>query len=94
MENNKSMTLQECIEQKITSAYAKYGGWNSASVIVRRDSVEIWFNTEKPYLGPKFWDFLEEVADSISEPLRKAGYQTNHQSQFLYSLLSWTYKRF
>ena len=94
MENNKTMTLQDCIEQKINVAYAKFGGWNSASVTVRNDSVEIWFNTEKPYLGAKFWDFLDEVADSISEPLRKAGYQTDHESQYLYSLLNWKYKKF
>ena len=93
MADNARNQLEAFIDEKIKEAYGKYGEFSTASVRVHPDKIEIWFNTEKPYLHMKFWDLLEDVSEAIRSRIAEEGYETKHESSFMYSLLNWTYHR-
>ena len=93
MAETERNALEIFIEEEIMKEYAKFGGYSTASVRVTFQKVEIWFNTENPYLGVKFFDFLEELSNAIRKKLIDAGYEPNPETGYLFSFLSWTFQR-
>ena len=85
--------LQKCLERKIRDVYFKYGGWNTSSVIVSEDKVEIYIDTEKPYFGGKFFDMIDDLAKEIEEPLKNAGFKTKVKREFLFGFLHWEFTK-
>ena len=85
--------LEAFIEDEIMKGYNRYGGYSTASVRVTYHKIEIWFNTEKPYLGSKFFDLLSDVKDAIRSRLIESGYEAIPEEDYLFSMICLTFHR-
>ena len=86
MEGTKRDELCKFIEDVIASEYAKHKRKSTARVYVYDTEIKIWFNSEKPYLGQKFWELYNNVSEMIAERLKAEGYEeskTGYQYDFM-----------
>lgn len=76
--------LQNDLERILTEEYNEYGFESSAKVVVDNEKeVEVWFNSEKPYLGMHFWLLLSKTEVKLRTYLETKGYKYQ-KSEWLY----------
>jgi len=91
MHNTPENELKKFIEDVIKNAYAAYQERSTARVEVEpKREVQIWINSENPYLENNFWKLLNDVTPPIEERLNKEGY-TQKKSSAFYDFIVWHY---
>ena len=83
--------LKELIENTVKSTYSEYGYEGTAEVqVILQKKITITVNTEKPYMGEQFWEFLETVREKLEETLKITGY-TPTKTEYYYDFCTITY---
>lgn len=89
--DEKRTYLIQFLEETIDSVYAEYGQTSTAKVIQEKQELQIWFDTERPYLDKAFFEFLDKVKQGIDEKLKAEGFVFK-KNEFLYDFLIWHYQ--
>lgn len=89
---SKLNTIKQIIENEMSAAYKKYGKESTVEVEVSSKSVELWINSECPYMDKEFWVFLNETAKKIDGILAEHGF-TYEKTKYFYDFVIWIYKR-
>lgn len=75
--------IQQLIDETVESTYQKYGHLGKAQVIVQpQKKIVVSINTEVPYMGMTFWQFLGDVNKTLDELLKNAGYTKKKEEYF------------
>lgn len=75
--------LQKSIENIISDNYAEVGFESTAQVTVDdKKEVHVYFNSEKPYIGTGFWDFLSNTVAEVRNYLQTQGYHYKNGKWF------------
>lgn len=87
----KSDELSQFIENAIDRAYEEYQETSTAVVhVYDKKEIQVWINSENPYLGAKFWKLLDTVEIAIDERLKQEGY-TYQKTEYMYDFMIWHY---
>lgn len=67
--------LKKFIEDVVETNYAKFQSKSTAKVIVEKGKrIQIYFDSEVPYLGRYFWRLLDEISEELDGRLKQEGY--------------------
>lgn len=79
----QSPKLIRFIKEEIGSAYAEYEQTSTAKVIQNNQEIQIWFDSENPYLEKNFWHLINKVKEAIHGRVKEEGF-TFKRTECLY----------
>lgn len=84
--------MKQIIENEMSEAYKKYGKESTVEVSVSADHIELWINSESPYMDKEFWAFLNETGKKIDNILLEHGFYYE-KTKYFFDFVIWLYTR-